>query len=200
MSTGRVMSPHFWDNDVASFPDSAADWILDGFLARGNMTLLTSMWKAGKTTLLTHLLARRVTGQPLLGRPVAPGKTVVISEEPRSLSADRCRRCDFGGKLCLFPQPFPYLPSAEQWRELMAEVAQLRHNDGVDLLVVDSLTHFVRAENVARGILDLLMPVRELTGQGMAALLMHHPRRKGGEGVAGRGHGALHTEVDISIE
>jgi hypothetical protein len=40
-----------------------------------------------------------------------------------------------------------------------------------------------------------------LTGRGVAALLMHHPRRHGaGAGIAGRGHGALHTEVDISIE
>ncbi len=35
----------------------------------------------------------------------------------------------------------------------------------------------------------------------MAALLMHHPRRRdSGPGSAGRGHGALHSEVDISIE
>src|SRR5262249_52928024 len=60
---------------------------------------------------------------------------------------------------------------------------------------------FLRAETVAQGVLDLLMPLRALTAQGMAVLLMHHPRRQhAGQGVAGRGHGAIHTEVDISIE
>lgn len=59
-----------WDTQVASIPESAADWLLPGFVSRGNMTLLTSMWKAGKTTLLTHLLARRSTGEPFLAHDV----------------------------------------------------------------------------------------------------------------------------------
>src|SRR5580765_7218724 len=85
-----------WDKDVAAAsPQSSADWILPGFIARGNMTLLTSLWKSGKTTLLTHLLARRGTGKPLLDRPVAPGKSVVITEEPRAFWAERCRQFDF---------------------------------------------------------------------------------------------------------
>jgi hypothetical protein len=84
---------------------------------------------------------------------------------------------------------------------LLERVGELRAEQGVDLLVIDSLTHFLRAESAASGILDLLMPVRALAAQGMAALMMHHPRRQGaGLGSAGRGHGALHSEVDISIE
>lgn len=190
-----------WDQDVASTAPSTADWLVPGFVARGNLTLLTSMWKAGKTTLLAHLLARRASGQALLGRAVAPGKSVVISEEPRALWAERCGRFAFGGQLCLFPQPFAHLPSADEWRALLERVGELRAEQGVDLLVIDSLTHFLRAESAASGILDLLMPVRALAAQGMAALMMHHPRRQGaGLGSAGRGHGALHSEVDISIE
>src|SRR5437899_475659 len=83
-----------WDNQVASINEPSADWLLPGFISRGNVTLLTSMWKAGKTTLLAHLLARRAKGLPLLGFPVTPGKTVVVSEEPRSLWNDRCRQFD----------------------------------------------------------------------------------------------------------
>ncbi len=196
-----TLPPEMWDNQVASLPETAHDWLVPGFLARGNMTLLTSMWKAGKTTLLAHLLAHRVNSQPLLGRAVAPGKSVVISEEPRSMWADRCRQFAFGGQLCLMCQPFAHLPSAEEWRGLMKRVAELHTQQGIDLLVIDSLTHFLRAENAVEGVQGLLMPVRELTAQGMAGLLMHHPRRQGASaGNAGRGHGSIHTEVDISIE
>jgi len=191
----------FWDQDVAATGQSSANWLLPGFVARGNITLLTSMWKAGKTTLLAHLLARRASGKSLLGRSVELGKTVVISEEPRELWAERCQRFAFGGKLCLFPQPFPHLLSADQWRRLLDRIAQLRTEHGVDLLVIDSVTHFLRAESACAGVLDLLMPIRQLTALGMAALLMHHPRRRDSSvGNAGRGHGALHSEVDISIE
>src|ERR1043165_894510 len=131
-----------WDSQLASLPESAAaNWLLPGFIARGNMTLLTSMWKAGKTTLLSHLLARRVNGQPLFGLPVSAGKTVVISEEPRCLWAERCRQFNFGGKLCLIAQPFPHLPSAEQWRGLLGHIGQLHAEHGIDLLVIRSEEH-----------------------------------------------------------
>ncbi len=158
----KTVPQEIWDQDVASTTQSAADWLVPGFVARGNMTLLTSMWKAGKTTLLAHLLARRATGQPLLGRPVAPGKSVVISEEPRALWAERCQRFVFGGQLALFPQPFAHLPSAAEWRSLLERVGQLQREQGVDLLVVDSVTHFLRAETASVGVLDLLMPIRDL--------------------------------------
>ena len=36
----------------------AVDWLWHGFAARGNVTLLTSQWKSGKTTLLSVLMAR----------------------------------------------------------------------------------------------------------------------------------------------
>jgi len=196
-----LLSQGYWDTQAAGFPETAGDWLLPGYLARGNMTLLTSMWKTGKTTLLAHLLARRVNGGTLLGQPVARGKTIVISEEPRALWADRCRQFHFGGQLYLFTQPFPHLPSSAQWHDLLNIVDQLRVSHGFDLLVIDSLTHFLRAENAVSGVLDLMMPVRALTAQGMAALLMHHPRRRGASaGNAGRGHGAIQSEVDISIE
>ncbi len=159
------------------------------------------MWKAGKTTLLAHLLARRVSGQPLLGATVAPGRSVIISEEGRTLWAERCRKFAFGGQVCLFPEPFAHLPSSAEWRGLLERIDRLRGERPIDLIVIDSLTHFLRTESVATGVLDLLMPVRDLTQRGMAALLMHHPRRQGATlGNAGRGHGALHSEVDISIE
>jgi len=193
--------PGFWDTQAAALPETAGDWLLPGFLARSNLTLLTSLWKTGKTTLLAHLLARRVVGEPLLGRSVAPGKTVVISEEPRTLWADRCRQFQFGGKLHIIPQPFAHLPNADEWRNLMAHVDVLRSVHEIDLLVIDSLTHFLRAENAASGVLDVLLPIRALAGRGMAVLLMHHPRRRGASaGNAGRGHGSLQSEVDISIE
>jgi hypothetical protein len=191
----------FWDHDAAAMTESAADWLWPGFIARGNVTLLTSLWKAGKTTLLAHLLARRAAGQTLAGLPVSPGKTVVISEEPRPLWVDRCRQFPFGGTVHVFAQPFPHLPALTEWQELLAHIGTLRAEHNIDLLIVDSLTHFLRSENDKRGILDLLMPVRALTAAGMAAVLTHHPRRHGaGLGIAGRGHDALHAEIDISIE
>jgi hypothetical protein len=60
----------------------AVPWLWHGLLAPGKMTLLTSLWKSGKTTLLAHLLARRRHGGDFLGSAVAPGSSLIISEAP----------------------------------------------------------------------------------------------------------------------
>ena len=56
-------------------------WLCAGYLALGSVTLLTSRWKTGKTTLISVLLARLKTGGDLAGLPVAAGRAVVLSEE-----------------------------------------------------------------------------------------------------------------------
>src|SRR4051812_30907881 len=42
-------------------------WLWHGYLAAGKLTLLTSQWKSGKTTLLAVLLARLAEGGNLAG-------------------------------------------------------------------------------------------------------------------------------------
>src|SRR5438874_915509 len=58
-----------------------ARWLWQGFLTAGAITLLTSQWKAGKTTLLAVLLSKMKTGGRLAGLKVAAGRAVVLTEE-----------------------------------------------------------------------------------------------------------------------
>ena len=58
----------FWSADLSAATPHEVPWLLHGYLAPGSITLWTSRWKAGKTTLLSILLARRVTGGQV-GRP-----------------------------------------------------------------------------------------------------------------------------------
>ncbi len=190
-----------WDYEVTSNAIKPLDWLWHGFIAAGNLTLLTSQWKAGKTTLLSLLLSRRKQGGPLAGLAVKPGKTVVISEEPLSLWADRARRLDYCGQVCFLCQPFRTIPSSEQWQSLLDTIVSLRAEHGIDLLVIDPLAPFLRCENHAHSILETLLPLRTLTSLSLAVLLLHHPGK--GEkpiGQAARGSGAMLGHVDISIE
>jgi len=59
------------------------------------VTLLTSLWKAGKTTLVSVLLARLKTGGALGDLPLAAGRAVVVSEESPEQWALRTGRLDF---------------------------------------------------------------------------------------------------------
>jgi hypothetical protein len=195
--------PGIWDGEPALVDQPAVAPLWEGYLAAGKVTLLTSLWKSGKTTLLTLLLARRAAGGTLVGRAVLPGNTVVISEEAEDLWAERRRRLDFGGRVCLMCQPFDGRPTLPQWLELMDYLCELRRDRGVDLVVVDTLSSFLpgRNENNATVVQDALLPFRRLTRQGVATLLMHHPRK--GEprlGQAARGSGAFDGFADICIE
>jgi hypothetical protein len=59
-------------------------WLWHGYLAAGNITLLTSQWKSGKTTLLSVLLAKMAQGGVMAGLRVKPAKALGESIRSRA--------------------------------------------------------------------------------------------------------------------
>jgi hypothetical protein len=190
-----------WDAELTALKEPPADWLWHGILARSNVTLLTSQWKAGKTTLLSLLLARRKQGGTLAGLAVQPGKTLVVTEEAPALWADRARRLDFGGQVCFLSRPFSHIPDQREWQALVDRIGELSDQHGIDLVAFDPLAPYLRNENTPRGIYETLLPLTALTRRGLATLLCHHPG-KGARpiGQAARGSGALPGHADIVIE
>lgn len=175
-------------------------WLWEGFLAAGSLTLLTAQWKAGKTTLLSVLLNKLQGGGELVGRRVAPARAVVVSEEPKELWLGRDRTFTFGPHVGWMCQPFTYRPRLAQWLGLIEQIAE-RTGAGPVVVVIDALAEFLPgSENSAACVLDGLMPLKRLTSQGAAVLLLHHIRKgKTLAGQAARGSGALSGHVDIEI-
>jgi hypothetical protein len=83
--------------EVQAACPSAERWLWQGYLAPGEVTLLTSQWKSGKSTLLAVLLSKLRAGGDLAGLPVRAGRAVVVSEESpaqwyeRTNAARTCR-------------------------------------------------------------------------------------------------------------
>ncbi len=199
--TTTAFPQEVWDHELTTLEPRPLEWLWHGFVAPGNLTLLTSQWKAGKTTLLSLLLALRKQGGNLGGLAVRPGKTVVISEEPLPLWKQRAQLHNFGGQVCFLPQPFRTIPQPAEWQRLIDRILALRAQHGCDLAVIDPLAPFLRDENLARSMLETLLPLGALTRVGMAGLLLHHPGKGNpSPGQAARGSGALLGHVDISIE
>src|SRR4029077_18635397 len=94
-------------------PDAASntDWLWHGLIARGNVTLFTSQWKAGKTTLLTGLMQQLARGGKFLERSGAAAQVLFVSEEPKATWADRMRRMPVGEHCRLLARPFPRRPT-----------------------------------------------------------------------------------------
>jgi hypothetical protein len=178
-------------------------WLWHGLLAPGKLTLLTSLWKSGKTTLLAHLLACRRLGGEFLGQAVTPGVSLIVSEEPRDLWAGRCRRHQLGQEVGILTRPFTGRPTFAQLEQLNAHFIELKTRRGLDLVVFDSLAIFLPAsnENSAGVMMNALAPFLALAEAGFAVGLWHHPSK--GEpplGQAARGSGALLASVDIFLE
>ncbi len=177
-------------------------WLWDGYLAVDHITLLTGLWKAGKTTLLSHLLRAFGAGGDLAGA-VSEGQILVVSEESRGLWARRRDDLGIGDHVALLCRPFLGRPTGEEWREFVAYLAALVRRDGYTIIVFDTVAVCwpVSDENDASKVIAALQPLHAITELGAGVLLVHHPRKgDAGEGQAARGSGALPGFVDVIIE
>ncbi len=195
--------PLLWSEDLPNAVQSQLPWLWHGYLISGAVTLLTSQWKSGKTTLASILLSRLKTGGQLAGQALAPGKAVVVSEEGPAHWLRRAQKLDFGRHVCWLCRPFRTKPRPDEWRALIDRLAGLRHQHGITLALLDPLSHFLpgHIENDAAALLEALMPLQQLTALGMCVWVNHHPAKgPTPAGQAARGSGALPAYADIILE
>ena len=196
---------------------SASSWLWDGYLAPGNTTLLTSQCRTGKSTLITELVRCMERGEPFLGRKLAAGTALIVSEEPRERWIDRVRCMPVGGHTRIMIRPFALRrPTFDEWNALIDEVCRMRLDGQLDLLIIDSLARFLPGaweSNVAI-LVDGLARLHRLTADGTSILLLHrlmeeepavlhlHHRRRDPVTLrrSARGSGALLDFVDIAVE
>ncbi len=177
-------------------------WLWDGYLAAGFITLLTGLWKGGKTTLVAWLLRLLGDGGELAGA-VKPARVLVVSEESAGLWRRRRDGLAIGDHVHLLPRPFNVRPKLSQWEGFALHVAELVRATGYELVVLDTVPSFwpVTNENDASEVIAALTPLRAIADAGAAVLLTHHPRKgDAAEGQASRGSGALPGFVDVILE
>jgi hypothetical protein len=190
--------------ELAGAGEPRLSWLWDGYLAPGKVTALISPPKAGKTTLLSHLLARCGQGGLLAGRTVAPARALVVSEEAAADWDARCRQLALGPNVRFLCRPFPGArPGDAQWLALVAGLEALHRQEALDLVVLDALAALLpgAAETCAARLLDCLLPLQALAGRGPAVWLLHHPAKgRPADGQAARGSGALSGFADVVME
>jgi AAA domain/Primase C terminal 1 (PriCT-1) len=184
----------------AADPDTL--WLWDGYLARGGTTLLTALWKAGKTTLLAHLLRALETGGAYCGRAAAACRVLYVTEEGESRWAERRDKLGLADHVEFLARPFVTKPDSPKWLRFLEHLGGLLAARRFDLLVMDTISNLwpVQDENNACQVQSSLMPLPHALGS-TAALLVHHPRKGDGqEATASRGSGALTAFCDTIIE
>jgi hypothetical protein len=183
-------------------PSEPPDWLWDGRIAREHTTLLVGLWKAGKTTLVAHMLASMGNGRSLAG-DVTACRVLVVSEESAGLWARRRDQLKIGDHVHVLARPFRARLSRAEWSDFIDYLASVAAAEKFDLVVLDPLSGLwpVRDENDAADVQAALAPLGALTATGAAVLLLHHPRKgDAGEAQVSRGSGALPAYVDSIVE
>jgi RecA-family ATPase len=182
---------------------SDVDWIWHGYLARGFTTLLVGFWKAGKSTLISHL-ARALCGHADLGGGLSPTRTLIITEENVLLWIRRREQLSLTDDLHLQVRPFlGGKPCNAMWKKAIDEIAAVVDQEKYGLVVFDTFASLnpVADENDAAAMNGVLAPLQKVTNAGAAVFLVHHSRKgDGAEAQASRGSSALPASVDIIRE
>jgi hypothetical protein len=177
-------------------------WLWHGYLAPNSITLLSGLWKAGKTTLLAHLLRAFSTGGEFCGRQLSPARVLFVTEESENRWARRRDQLHLEDHLSFLIRPFPGRPDWATWSEFIRYLAELSGRHRPNLIAFDPLVNLwpVRDENDNAQVLSALLPLHQLVN-GPGLLLSHHVRKGDGEeATASRGAGALTGFVDTIVE
>ncbi len=198
-ATGRKFK---WFSELAA-KDKAEEWIWEGYLPKGAIAMLSALWKAGKTTLMSHILTALASSDKFLGQTVRASKVLYVSEEGEQHWVRRRDKLNIGDHVGIYLQPFGVKPTPADWRAFITQLANDVKTHGFDLVIFDTLAKLwpVLEENDAGAVDAALMPLWDITKAGAGVLLIHHLRKSGGgEYTGSRGSGALSAFADILIE
>jgi hypothetical protein len=188
--------------EVAEATPRRVPWKARPWLAEGAITEVDGPIKrAGKTTLVSHMIASILEGDPFMGERTAKDKVVCLTEQsPTSFRKvlERAGLTDREDLLILHWHDTIGVEWADVARAAMDKALEF----GAGVLVVDTLAQFAGirgdSENSAGAAQEAMRPPQEAAAQGLAVLITHHERKGVGEvGESARGSSAFGGAVDV---
>jgi hypothetical protein len=173
------------------------DWLWQGFLAPGSLTMLAGHPFAGKSLLVSGLLRALETGAPFLGRKTKEASALLVTEEDQASLRERA------GRFGLFAIRSEYLDRSSSvghdWSALIEGATKRALAKEHRLLIIDTFPGLAglgdEQENDAGAITSRLRPLQVAAGKGLAVLFLHHMNNANQP----RGSKAFRGVVDTSI-
>jgi hypothetical protein len=167
-------------SDLAKLPPEP-EWLWDGLLARGALTMLAGHPYVGKTMLVSGLLKAMEAGCEFLGRPTQAATAVLVTEEHEVTLRPRAEQL---GLMELRSQFVGRGDGVLQldWPTLIDQAANHALKSGHSLLVIDTFTGLAglhaEEENDAGAITERLHPLQAAAGKDLAVLFFTPPEQE----------------------
>lgn len=184
-------------NDLLAMPDVPMPFLVEDFLYRGNLSVLSARPKVGKSTLARHLATQISQGKDFLGRKTIQSKVLYLAleEHPNNVIADfRIMGGESPASIRLAGPPKDRSDLIEQIRRLVA-------HETPDLVIIDTMIHIinVRDLNDYTEVMKSLAPLLEIArGSNAHIVLIHHSGKGGGGSRAVLGSTAITGIVDAT--
>lgn len=184
-------------SDLAAL-QSDPNWLWEGLLAPGTVTMLAGDSFVGKTTLVARLLKAMESGSPFLGRKTRRATALLLTEEHPVTLRQKSEQLD------LLTLGSEFLSRADgvfglEWQALIEQATEYALEQGHELLVIDTFSGLAglrsEEENDAGAITERLRPLQVAAGEGLAVFFLHHVNKQGGT----RGSSAFSGQADATI-
>jgi 5S rRNA maturation endonuclease (ribonuclease M5) len=189
--------------DVTANAPPEPEWVWDGYIAPGAVSLVAGRPKCGKSTLIFGLISAVLHRRQLAGRQTRGRGVLLLTEESADTLVEKARR--FG--IENHPRFHVLLRRQVQtpWPEVVARARDYCRDHDLDVVVVDTFDKWggLRGddENKSGPVLQALDPLMQAAGDGLAVTIVSHQRKASGDhGEAVRGSNALTGAVDIIVE
>ena len=191
--------------EFASQTPAVTEYVVEPWIPVGGITKIDGAPKrAGKTTLITYIVAAVLNGTDFLGQPTKQGPVVLLTEQGSTSFRESLARAGLLDRDDLHLAIFRDFAGLD-WPDVVAQAFAKAVKVGAVLLVVDTLPACagVRGdeENSAGRALEVMEPIQVgADTYGIGVAMSFHDRKDGGEvGESGRGSNAYAGAVDIVL-
>ena len=186
---------------VFDYESNGIDFLVDGLIARGSVTMLAGESGAGKSTLTAALTDAVTKGLDFCGRQCSQAPVLILDRENGidviqerftrlGLCKENCRVIVWGG-WCQSEPPDPVASVVLKW---------VQKTEPKPLIVVDSVAAFMEGdENSASDVRKFMDKLRKLANLGASVITLHNSGKSEGSKKY-RGSSDFKASIDVGIE